>query len=187
MMRVNCGNFWTVFVIFIAVFGLSSCKSKKIISDANVGDKALKQRYARLLDVSEGDIKNEKLYRFIDQWMGVPYRYAGMDRRGVDCSGFVVILEKEIFNKGVPRVSRQMAASVKRKFEEDLQEGDLVFFNFNGQVFGHVGIYLQNNRFVHASSSKGVTISNLKDPWFYKYFSRAGSVSGDMLYSNVND
>ena len=69
-----------------------------------------------------------------------------------------------------------MAEDVKRKFEKDLKEGDLVFFDFDGQKFNHVGIYLQNNKFVHASTSKGVIVSDLKDPWYYKYFSRAGSV-----------
>ena len=72
-----------------------------------------------------------------------------------------------------------MAENIKRKYEDELNEGDLVFFDFNGQKFSHVGVYLQNNRFVHVSTSKGVIISNLKDPWYYKYFSRAGSVKAD--------
>ncbi|MES3019154.1 MAG: NlpC/P60 family protein, partial [Bacteroidota bacterium] len=158
----------------------SSCKSKKILTDASKGrpvtSGSLKERYASLLSVKEKDLDNDKLYRFIDSWMGVPHRSGGMDKKGVDCSGFTTILEKEIYNRAVPRTAKSMAESVKRKYEEDLKEGDLVFFDFQGQKFSHVGVYLHNNKFVHASTSKGVIISDLKDPWYYKYFSRAGSI-----------
>jgi cell wall-associated NlpC family hydrolase len=108
--------------------------------------------------------------------MGVPHRSGGMDKKGVDCSGFTTILEKAIYDRVIPRTAKSMAESVKRKYEEDLKEGDLVFFDFQGQKFSHVGVYLHNNKFVHASTSKGVIISDLKDPWYYKYFSRAGSI-----------
>ncbi|MXV15316.1 glycoside hydrolase [Pedobacter sp. HMF7056] len=144
---------------------------------------SLKERYAAALNVKEREIDNEKLYKFIDKWMGVPYRANGMDRDGVDCSGFTTLLEKEVFDVSVPRIAKQMAENVKRKYEEDLQEGDLVFFDFSGQKFSHVGIYLKNNKFVHASTSKGVIISDLKDPWYYKYFSRAGSPKNDTATS----
>ncbi|SDM93051.1 lipoprotein Spr [Daejeonella rubra] len=158
----------------------TSCKSKKIITDASkakvISSGSIKERYASIMNVKEKDLDNEKLYRFIDNWLGVPYRNGGMDKRGVDCSGFTILLAKEIYNKPLPRTARSMADDVKRKFEKDLKEGDLVFFDFEGQKFSHVGIYLHNNKFVHASTSKGVIISDLKDPWYYKYFSRAGSV-----------
>jgi cell wall-associated NlpC family hydrolase len=99
-----------------------------------------------------------------------------MDKKGVDCSGFIFLLEKEVFNKDLPRTARTMAEKIKRKYEQDLEEGDLVFFDFDGQKFSHVGFYLHNNKFVHASTSKGIIISDLKDPWYYKYFTRAGSI-----------
>ncbi len=158
----------------------SSCAGKKIITDVSevktVKSGSLTERYSSLLNVKEKDLKNEKLYRFIDSWMGVPHRSGGMDKKGVDCSGFATILEKEIYNRSLPRTARSMAGEIKRKYENQLKEGDLVFFDFDGQKFSHVGIYLHNNKFVHASTSKGVIISDLKDPWYYKYFSRAGSV-----------
>lgn len=166
-------------VIFIPLI-YTSCKSKKIITDASnakfLSSGSIKERYASLLNVKEKDLDNEKLYRFIDTWIGVPYRNRGMDKKGVDCSGFTSLLTKDIYNKQLPRTARSMAEDVKRKFEKDLKEGDLVFFDFDGQKFSHVGVYLQNNKFVHASTSKGVIISDLKDQWYYKYFSRAGSV-----------
>lgn len=171
-------------ILLVLLLALASCKSKKMLTDSSKDrgkqlKGSLKERYAELLDVSQREIKNEKLYRFIDDWMGVPYRNGGMDKKGVDCSGFVFLLEREIFDKSVPRIAKKMAENVKRKYEEELEEGDLVFFDFSGQKFSHVGVYLKNNRFVHASSSKGVIVSNLKDNWYYKYFSRGGSAKSN--------
>lgn len=172
------------FYCFLLLTGIAftSCKSRKIVTDSS-GSKNkpvsgnLMEKYSSLLGVSKNKLDNEKLYRFIDSWMGVPHRSGGMDKNGIDCSGFTTLLEKEIYNRPVPRVARQMAEQISRKYEDQLQEGDLVFFDFDGQKFSHVGVYLQNNKFVHASSSRGVIISDLKDPWYYKYFSRAGSVA----------
>jgi cell wall-associated NlpC family hydrolase len=167
-------------IAFLTVTLYSSCASRKIATDVSgskpVTSGSLKARYASLLDVKEKDLKNEKLYRFIDSWIGVPHRTGGMDKKGVDCSGFTTILTKEVYNKAIPRTASSQANAVKRKYERDLKEGDLVFFDFEGQKFSHVGIYLQNKKFVHASTSRGVIISNLRDPWYYKYFSRAGSI-----------
>jgi cell wall-associated NlpC family hydrolase len=167
--------------LIIVLIGYTSCKSKKILTDASKAKPAVvsgsvTERYAALLNVKEKELDNEKLYRFIDSWMGVPHKTGGMDKKGVDCSGFTTLLEKEIYDKTLPRTAKSMAESVKRKYEEELKEGDLIFFDFDGQKFSHVGVYLHNNKFVHASTSKGVIISDMKDPWYYKYFSRAGSV-----------
>ncbi len=182
VMIKNCCKFSCfLFFCFISLTFIG-CKSKKAIVSAssktrsNAGKGNIKERYAAVLKVSEQHIKNEKLYAFIDDWMGVPHRLGGMSKSGVDCSGFTTLLEREIYNKTVPRTARQMAEQVKVKSEKELEEGDLVFFDFEGKKFSHVGVYLQNNRFVHASGSKGVTISNLKDVWYHKVFSRAGYI-----------
>jgi len=161
---------------------LGSCNSQKFATHSSKASGikfsgTIKEKYAATLGVSEKQITNEKLYNFIDNWIGVPHRSGGMDKRGIDCSGFTSILQKEVYNQWVPRVARQMAEQVKRKYEDELKEGDLIFFDFDGQKFSHVGVYLINNKFVHTSTSKGVIISDLKDPWYYKYFSRAGSVN----------
>ena len=69
----------------------------------------------------------------------------------------------------------------------ELTEGDLVFFDYDGKKFSHVAVYLQNGYYVHASSSKGVIITKLHDPYTYKYFSRCGSIKQDTAYANSND
>lgn len=131
--------------------------------------------YAELLGVKTKELDNKNLYFMIDEWMGTPHRLGGMDKRGVDCSGFVTLLYDKIYGKELPRTSRDMADNVKKKYENQLKEGDLVFFSFGGRNIDHVGIYLHNGKFVHVSTRKGVIISNLSDSWYYKYFKRSGT------------
>lgn len=131
---------------------------------------------SEILDVSESTLKNKNLYNFIIDWYGTPYKYGGMNEDGIDCSGFTNILYKEIYKIQIPRVSKDIAENVKRKYTEDLKEGDLVFFSFGKTgIVNHVGIYLHNNKFVHASTSKGVIISNLTEPYFGDYLVKCGS------------
>jgi len=131
--------------------------------------------YASILGVSVRDIHNKPLYSFIDKWMGSPHRLGGTKPSGIDCSGFVGILYREVYGKDLPRTSRDMGDQIKRKYERQLREGDLVFFSFGGKNIDHVGVYLHNNKFVHVSTSKGVIISDIRDTWYYKYFVRAGT------------
>lgn len=131
---------------------------------------------SEILDVSESTLKNKNLYNFIIDWYGTPYKYGGMNEDGIDCSGFTNILYKEIYKIQLPRVSKDIAENVKRKYTEDLKEGDLVFFSFGKTgIVNHVGIYLHNNKFVHASTSKGVIISNLTEPYYGDYLVKCGS------------
>jgi len=131
---------------------------------------------SEILDVSESTLKNKNLYNFIIDWYGTPYKYGGMNEDGIDCSGFTNIFYKEIYKIQLPRVSKDIAENVKRKYTEDLKEGDLVFFSFGKTgIVNHVGIYLHNNKFVHASTSKGVIISNLTEPYYGDYLVKCGS------------
>lgn len=132
--------------------------------------------YANLLDVSEKALHNTKLYSFITNWYGTPYRFGGQNEKGVDCSGFANILYKEIYNIQLPRASKDIAKNIKRKYTKNLKEGDLVFFTFGkSNEINHVGVYLHNNKFVHASTSKGVIISDLTEPWYGNYLAKCGS------------
>lgn len=139
----------------------------------------LAEKYAEILGVHPSDIENGRLYEFIDQWMGTPYRFGGQDKKGIDCSGFAQLLEEQVYGIGIPRTTAEQVAIIKRKYEEQLSEGDLVFFDYDGKRFSHVGVYLQNGYYVHASSSHGVIITQLHDPYTYKYFSRCGAISND--------
>lgn len=189
--------FQFLYLVFIIVF-LASCgarrkgsssvrprteigtSGKKIATDASdARNKSLSgskmENYADILGVSVRELDNKALYQFIDNWMGSPHRLGGTQKSGIDCSGFVGILYREVYRKNLPRTSRDMGDNVKRKYEDKLKEGDLIFFSFGGRNIDHVGVYLHNNKFVHVSTRKGVIISDMKDSWYYKYFVRCGT------------
>jgi cell wall-associated NlpC family hydrolase len=103
---------------------------------------------------------------------GVPYRY-GKDspEEGFDCSGFV----KHVYQKqgiDLPRTVKDMALSLPQIPKNDVLSGDLVFFNTNGNSFSHVGIYVNNNNFVHAPSQRTgrVLVSSLKNRYWQKHY-----------------
>jgi cell wall-associated NlpC family hydrolase len=117
-------------------------------------------------------VSNKKLYEFIDQWIGVPYNYGGKDRQGIDCSNFVFLCYQLVFQPIPYAPSQELAGKIQNKAKSDLQEGDLVFFKFSNNKVSHVGIFLCNNFFVHASTQKGVIISSLAESTYQKaYFS----------------
>jgi len=129
-------------------------------------------KYALLLDTEVEQIQNVHLYSGIEQWMGTRYRLGGTTKDGIDCSALTQILYVTQFGTNLPRTAREQYDATQRISRTDLKEGDLVFFNTQGGV-SHVGMYLQNNKFVHASSS-GVTISDLFDAYWERRFIGVG-------------
>ena len=110
-------------------------------------------------------------------FLGAPYRLGGISLRGLDCSAFVKKMY-QLFDVSLPRTAREQSRVGLKVTQDDLIEGDLVFFNTN-RSFGHVGIYIGNNEFVHASSrQKGVRIDNLNEPYYHKRFVKAVRLKG---------
>jgi lipoprotein Spr len=130
-------------------------------------------RYSILLNTEVEYLSNKVLYDTISAWWGAPYRIGGMTKKGVDCSGFVQALLGGVYELPLPRTASEQKAMCSDIRKEELTEGDLVFFNTRGGV-SHVGVYLHNNKFVHASTSGGVTISDLAEPYWEKRFIGAG-------------
>lgn len=112
------------------------------------------------------------LYQQHEAWRGTPYRIGGVSRSGIDCSAFVQITFRELFSVDLPRTTEQQMRIGNRINRKQLQPGDLVFFR-NGS---HVGIYVENNKFLHASTSRGVMISNMDNTYWSRHFSQAVSV-----------
>jgi cell wall-associated NlpC family hydrolase len=103
------------------------------------------------------------------RWRGTRHRLGGNSRNGIDCSGFVKAVYKNIFDMDLPRTTKAQATLGRPVKKTDLKAGDLVFFK-PPTYPRHVGIYLSNSEFVHASKTKGVTISRM-DPYYWdKYF-----------------
>jgi cell wall-associated NlpC family hydrolase len=110
-------------------------------------------------------------------FLGAPYRFGGSSLKGIDCSSFVQKIYR-IFDITLPRNAREQSKVGISIAREKLTEGDLVFFHTNRSL-GHVGIYIGNNEFVHASSkSKVVRIDSLDTPYYQKRFQRAVRVKG---------
>ncbi len=135
-------------------------------------------KYARLLGVSLQAIYDTSLYDFIERWWATPYRYGGDSHNGIDCSAFVQTLYAAVFHiTDLPRTAIEQYYSAKKiKHKDRLQEGDLVFFHVHTRHVSHVGIYLQNNKFVHASLTQGITISDLTDPYWHRYYVCGGEI-----------
>ena len=160
--------------------GAQSVKSNDIISrnDKPVEiEKAssLQIKYALLLNTEVEQIQNIQLYQNIDDWYGTRYKLGGTTKSGIDCSAFVQTIFLSSFGVALPRMARDQYKATRRISRTELQEGDLLFFNTRGGV-SHVGIYLRNNKFVHASVS-GVMISDMFEPYYVKHFISAGRVT----------
>lgn len=107
-------------------------------------------------------------------WRGTPYRYGGMSRSGIDCSGFVLTTFRDKFALQLPRMTSQQAKVGMRIDKDELAPGDLVFFKTGSGENGlHVGIYDTDNHFIHASTSQGVVRSSLDNVYWRKNFWQA--------------
>ena len=111
----------------------------------------------------------DKLYPYHNKWHRTPYKLGGFGSNGIDCSAFVQRAYKDNFNRTIPRTTKQLANYGKKVSRSSIKTGDLVFFK-TGYNTRHVGIYLQHGDFIHASSSKGVIISNINDPYWKKRY-----------------
>jgi cell wall-associated NlpC family hydrolase len=122
---------------------------------------------------------NIALYNEAAQWLGTPYRYGGMSKKGADCSGVTLQIYKAIYKKNLHRTSADMAKhDVRNISKNSLRAGDLIFFatSRNKKAITHVGVYLKNNYFIHASSKAGVVVNNLSEDYYKKTYKQSGRV-----------
>ena len=122
---------------------------------------------------------NKALYAELRSWLGTPYKYASSSKgEGTDCSGMVMEVYKKVYDKKLERNSAMMyEKNCKEITHDDLHEGDLVFFITGGSGrISHVGIYLKEGKFVHASSSRGVVVSDMQDKYWREHYAVSGRV-----------
>lgn len=161
-------------VVCVAAIALSSCGTRRMSYDF----RDLAVAAIRLdMDIEMKD--NHKLYLEAADWIGTPYRYGGTTKKGVDCSGLTSAIYRKVYGKKLSRSSEeQRDRDCRRVLKRNLKEGDLVFFH-NGKKkrkASHVGIYLKDGKFVHASTSVGVVVSSLNERYYDKHWLQGGRV-----------
>lgn len=147
-----------ILLVIISITLLASCGNSK--------SKTIKH------NDSKEAIQRDKIVNYAKKQLGIKYVYGGMSRKGFDCSGFT----KYVFSKfgyNVPRVSRDYTKTGKKVSVKNTKPGDILLFtgsNKRKRVTGHLGIVVSNNKgvikFIHASSSRGIVISDLKIKYY---------------------
>jgi lipoprotein Spr len=168
-----------LFSTLIALCSFTALNAQNKTKDTNKledPDNLASQYFSQVMGVAVDATSNVKLYKFIYEWIGTPYRFGGNTKKGIDCSAFTKAIYDQVFNTTLLRNSRDIFSMVDPLPKDELKEGDLVFFKIRSRSITHIGIYLGDNRFAHASSSRGVVISNLNEPYYSRFFYKGGRI-----------
>lgn len=170
-----------ILFVCLAIAGAFSCASRKQVRTSPKYDRQAISRLSKQFGLRLTPADNIALYDACSGWLGVKYRNGGNSKKGVDCSGLTSILYKQVYGVSLERSSanilRKNCVKVNRN---NLREGDLVFFRTSGsgksKTPTHVGIYLKNGKFIHASTSKGVIVSSLSEAYYVRTWLTGGRV-----------
>jgi lipoprotein Spr len=131
--------------------------------------KNLAEFFSKNFGIALTDEDDPRVYEFAAKWLYTPYLWGGQSKSGIDCSGLALIFADSIYQIKTPRMVGDILAVCKRVDKQDLQQGDFVFFNRGSYVF-HMGVYLKNNKFFHASLLAGVMIDDINSPYYKRYY-----------------
>lgn len=149
-----------------------------IFESSRVNNDEVNDIFKKLENVIGRNKKKEKFLRELLGYLNTPYLYGGNSKKGIDCSAFTQNVYKNSLNIFIPRTAREQYKQWEPFNSRDkLKFGDLVYFDTSRKYFpGHVGIYLDNDLFAHASSSKGVIVSSLQNNYFTNRFIGANRI-----------
>ncbi|HEX6914303.1 MAG TPA: NlpC/P60 family protein, partial [Chitinophagaceae bacterium] len=146
---------------------VSYVEPRKELNNASIENAdALQLKYAIVFDATVEKMTNLAMLQTIEQWWGTRYCLGGSSSNCIDCSAFTQAVLKDVYNIDLPRTAQEQYSATERIEPDQLQEGDLVFFYTSGRRISHVGIYIMNNKFVHAAVSQGVSVSDLNDSYW---------------------
>ncbi len=173
LLSIKSHNLFGFIVVAIFMVVTSGChSSKKHAGDAK--SQVVETVRTGKLHGIEKDIVEEAM-----SWMGTPYKYAGSEKgRGTDCSGFVVSVYEKVAGIKLPRNSREQSEFCKKLKKSSVRAGDLVFFatGKDKNRVSHVGIMIDDVKFIHASTKKGVVVSEVTAPYYERTFMMYGRV-----------
>jgi murein DD-endopeptidase / murein LD-carboxypeptidase len=137
-------------------------------------EKPCMDQYYACYELAPDSACSPYLYYQVYDWIGTRYKYSGRSKKGIDCSGFVSEMYRNTYCINLCGGSRDLWPLVSPVEKEDLQEGDILFFKIKKGQISHVGVYLGNNKFAHASVHSGVIISDLDEEYYKKHFYKGG-------------
>jgi lipoprotein Spr len=176
---------WMTSVILLSFcFSLSAQTVKESAKTADPENLA-KEYFSQIMDVAISATTNTKLYQFVYDWIGTPYRLGGKSKKGVDCSHFASEVYEKVFNTSLGYNSRNIYTQVDPVKKNDLKPGDLVFFKIRSRNITHVGIYMGDDKFAHASSSRGVMISSLNEAYWKRYYFDGGRMLSAEMFQET--
>lgn len=154
--------------------GLSGCSALPSLTPSSAPNSLAYSHFG--VDMGNKVQVKQQLLTQLEEWKGVPHKFGGLSRQGIDCSGFVHLIFAQEFGIKIPRTTEyQMLKGVVVE-QAELIPGDLVFF-ITGFDQRHVGIYMGQNSFMHTSSSRGVMISKLDNPYWKQVYWHARRVA----------
>ena len=180
------------FFCLILLVLATSCKSKKAVAANHpvkqktetpekpttkaIAVEEKRENKSEELKTVTKNISDKTLANFIGDWYGTTYKYGGADKHGIDCSHFAARLYADVYRKTISGSASSIEPETITVKANEIQEGDLVFFKIEQSKVSHVGVYVGDNKFVHASTKRGVIISDLNEPYYKKYFYKAGKL-----------
>lgn len=163
-------------LLAIMVLAATGCSSSRKVSRASDGKASAREAAAAA--VKDAPERSKRLVEEAYRWIGTPYVYGGTTRSGTDCSGFLQSVYRNALGISIPRSTREQSEYCANVKADNLEAGDLVFFNSNGRKgkVSHVGLYVGNGKIVHASSSRGVIESRLSEKYYTRHYNHSGRV-----------
>ncbi|MDR0825207.1 MAG: C40 family peptidase [Prevotella sp.] len=170
-----------IFVSVVLLFFLLSCGTQRpqggLLYDPKEVAQLSNKLGVGLSNMDKDDDRNMPLYAEASLWLGVPYRSGGLSRKGLDCSGFTFLMYQKVYGKTIPRSTADLSKmKMSNISKQNLKTGDLVFFatSEDKNRINHVGIYLKEGHFIHASTSKGVIVSKLDESYYERAWKKGG-------------
>lgn len=171
---IRLGDRFAVMLIILFTLTLGSCHSSKKVAPSGGGKPTSGD-----VVIPHGDKRGEQVVKEAYTWIGTPYKYGGDKRgEGTDCSGMVMRVYEKAADIKLPRSSKDQADFCETVKSKDVKKGDLVFFatGKDPNRVSHVGIVVDDDSFIHASSSKGVVVSRLSSNYYHRRFIKFGRV-----------